>query len=77
MAFYLSFPRVLLLPSLSPIFESSFSTFPGSKNGSLCTDAPQIPQMMYIAGETQDVSTPTIKLVEDIIRDQVVHIVPL
>lgn len=30
--------------------------------------------MMYIAGETQDVSTPTIKLIEDIIRDQVVHI---
>lgn len=33
--------------------------------------------MMYIAGETQDVSTPTIKLIEDIIRDQVVHIVRL
>ncbi|KAL2277138.1 hypothetical protein FJTKL_00268 [Diaporthe vaccinii] len=34
----------------------------------------EIQQMMYIAGETQDVSTPTIKLIEDIIRDQVVHI---
>ncbi|KAI7783512.1 transcription initiation protein Spt3 [Diaporthe eres] len=31
----------------------------------------EIQQMMYIAGETQDVSTPTIKLIEDIIRDQV------
>ncbi|TQN65795.1 SAGA complex subunit spt3, partial [Colletotrichum shisoi] len=29
--------------------------------------------MMYIAGETQDASIQTIKLIEDIIRDKVVH----
>ncbi|KAF9880328.1 spt3 [Colletotrichum karsti] len=29
--------------------------------------------MMYIAGETQDVSVETLKVIEDIIRDQVVH----
>ncbi|GKT65454.1 transcription initiation protein Spt3 [Colletotrichum tofieldiae] len=29
---------------------------------------------MYIAGETQDVSIPTIKLIEDIIREQIVYI---
>ncbi|KAK6211434.1 spt3 [Colletotrichum tabaci] len=34
----------------------------------------EIQQMMYIAGETQDASIQTIKLIEDIIRDQVVHI---
>ncbi|KAJ0164804.1 SAGA complex subunit spt3 [Colletotrichum tanaceti] len=34
----------------------------------------EIQQMMYIAGETQDASVQTIKLIEDIIRDQVVHI---
>ncbi|KAH9232731.1 hypothetical protein K456DRAFT_1763035 [Colletotrichum gloeosporioides 23] len=33
----------------------------------------EIQQMMYIAGETQDVSIQTIKLIEDIILDQVVH----
>ncbi|KAF6807625.1 spt3 [Colletotrichum sojae] len=33
----------------------------------------EIQQMMYIAGETQDPSTQTVKLIEDIILDQVVH----
>lgn len=31
--------------------------------------------MMYIAGETQEPSTKTVKLIEDIILDQVVHMV--
>ncbi|TEA10117.1 SAGA complex subunit spt3 [Colletotrichum sidae] len=35
----------------------------------------EIQQMMYIAGETQDVTLQTIKLIEDIILDQVVHMV--
>ncbi|KAF6821868.1 spt3 [Colletotrichum musicola] len=33
----------------------------------------EIQQMMYIAGETQDPSTQTVKLIEDILLDQVVH----
>ncbi|KAK1470638.1 spt3 [Colletotrichum tamarilloi] len=33
----------------------------------------EIQQMMYIAGETQEVSVQTTKLIEEIIRDQVVH----
>lgn len=35
-----------------------------------------IGQMMYVAGETQDPSPDTLTLVEDIIRDQVILMVP-
>ncbi|KAL2882637.1 Transcription initiation protein spt3 [Colletotrichum sp. CLE4] len=34
----------------------------------------EIQQMMYIAGEPQDVSVQTTKLIEDIIREQVIHL---
>ncbi|KAL0933741.1 spt3 [Colletotrichum truncatum] len=33
----------------------------------------EIQQMMYIAGETQEVSTQTVKLMEELIQDQIVH----